>query len=185
MTIIKGKENYDQMPQIDGTDIVPAGGATGEVLKKNSATDYDYDWAAEAGGGGSSGRVFTFFADQLITVGSDWNITEIAPASADTNNASLIVRRFDDTTEAGVGMIVRVPSGMTNMTVRYLTRAETGANTTSAVSLHRRKIPNNGSIGGWNTSTLSLINLTADENWHLDESTNTLTNWSMRLLDLS
>jgi len=29
---------------------VPAGGATGEVLKKNSATDYDTVWGTSGGG---------------------------------------------------------------------------------------------------------------------------------------
>ena len=32
---------------------VPAGGATGEVLKKSSGADYDAAWAAESGGGGA------------------------------------------------------------------------------------------------------------------------------------
>lgn len=34
---------------------VPSGGSTGQVLKKNSGTDYDYSWAADAtaGGGGA------------------------------------------------------------------------------------------------------------------------------------
>lgn len=32
---------------------VPTGGSTGQVLKKNSATDYDTVWADETGGGGS------------------------------------------------------------------------------------------------------------------------------------
>lgn len=179
MADIKGKDNYAIMPQVDGVNIVPAGGISGQVLKKDSGTDYDYSWQNEAGGGGSSGRFYTFFADQFINVGAEWNITELAPAAVDTNNASLIVRRFDDTTESGVGMLVRVPTGMTNMTIRYLTRAETGAATTAAVSIHRREIPDNGSIGGWSTSTLGLINTTADERWQLDSSTNTLTNWSM------
>jgi len=43
------------------TNIVPAGGSAGQVLKKNSATDYDYSWAADATGtgGGSDNIVAT------------------------------------------------------------------------------------------------------------------------------
>lgn len=32
--------------------LAPAGGTSGQVLKKNTATDYDYSWAADATGGG-------------------------------------------------------------------------------------------------------------------------------------
>ncbi|MCL4839878.1 MAG: hypothetical protein KJ058_18145, partial [Thermoanaerobaculia bacterium] len=32
--------------------LAPAGGASGYVLTKNTATDYDYSWAAPGGGGG-------------------------------------------------------------------------------------------------------------------------------------
>lgn len=39
--------------QLNG--IVPAGGAINYVLKKASAADYDYGWAAESGGGGGDG----------------------------------------------------------------------------------------------------------------------------------
>ena len=38
-----------QGPQGEG---VPAGGTTGQVLKKKSGTDYDTEWANESGGGG-------------------------------------------------------------------------------------------------------------------------------------
>ena len=180
MANVKGKDNFEKMPQVDGTDIIPSGGSADQVLTKDSGTDYDYSWQDAQGGGGSSGRIYTFFADQLINItGTEWNIDENAPVSVDTNNASLLVRRFDDTTEEAVGMLVRVPTGMTNMTIRYFTRAETGSATTSAVSLHRRKIPDNGAITGWTTSTLSLINTTSDERWQLDSSTNTLSNWTM------
>ena len=179
MADIKGKDNFKKMPQVDGTDIIPSGGTTNQVLTKDTGTDYDYSWQDAQGGGGSSGRIYTFFGDQLVTVGTEWNITASAPAIDDSNNESLIVRRFDDTTEEGVGMYVRVPDGMTNMTVRTVVRAETGANANVAFSLHRRKIPDNAAIGGWNTATLGLRAVTSDERWQLDEDTNTLTNWNM------
>jgi hypothetical protein len=41
---------------------VPAGGTTGQVLKKNSNTDYDYSWAADlTSGGGSSNSAADYF----------------------------------------------------------------------------------------------------------------------------
>jgi len=50
-------------PGSDGADGVgiPAGGATGEVLAKNSGTDYDTNWVPQTGGGGASDRVWNFF----------------------------------------------------------------------------------------------------------------------------
>ena len=37
--------------------LAPAGGATGQVLKKVDGTDYNFSWQADAGGGGGSGDV--------------------------------------------------------------------------------------------------------------------------------
>lgn len=37
--------------------LAPAGGTAGQVLKKISATDYDYSWQADSGGGSGSGDV--------------------------------------------------------------------------------------------------------------------------------
>jgi len=42
-------------PQGPAGQGVPAGGTTGQVLKKNSDTDYDADWSDESGGGGGGG----------------------------------------------------------------------------------------------------------------------------------
>jgi hypothetical protein len=44
--------------------LAPVGGATGQVLKKNSATNYDYSWQADAtgGGGGASAAVDVTYA---------------------------------------------------------------------------------------------------------------------------
>lgn len=44
--------NGNSFEIVDDTVSVPPGGTTGQVLKKNTGADYDYDWAAEAGGGG-------------------------------------------------------------------------------------------------------------------------------------
>jgi hypothetical protein len=60
---------------ITGSGTVPTGGTTGQVLKKNTNTNYDYAWAADLGGGAGSGDV-------------------VGPSSA-TDNA---IARFDTTT---------------------------------------------------------------------------------------
>lgn len=38
-----------------GVGLVPAGGTTGQVLKKASNSDYNYSWQADATGGGGGG----------------------------------------------------------------------------------------------------------------------------------
>lgn len=48
MANVKGKDNYEVMPQIDGVDIVPSGGNANDVLTKDSATNYDYSWQPPA-----------------------------------------------------------------------------------------------------------------------------------------
>lgn len=47
-----GKAPINITGKADGNHDIPAGGASGYVLKKSSATDYDVAWAAESGGGG-------------------------------------------------------------------------------------------------------------------------------------
>lgn len=47
--------------------LAPAGGSTGQVLKKVSNTDYDYSWQADATGGG--GSTAPIVADQTIEFG--------------------------------------------------------------------------------------------------------------------
>lgn len=42
----------------DAANTVPAGGTTGQILAKNSNTDYDTEWITNAGGGGSGAGAF-------------------------------------------------------------------------------------------------------------------------------
>ena len=55
MTSIKGTPGAPGTPGSNGVG-VPVGGTAGQVLTKNSATDYDTGWATPSGGGGSSTR---------------------------------------------------------------------------------------------------------------------------------
>lgn len=49
---VLGAETTADINTALGGALVPAGGTTGQVLKKNSATDYDVSWQADATGGG-------------------------------------------------------------------------------------------------------------------------------------
>ena len=48
-TNVKGTKDFDKMPTLNGSDIVPAGGSTDQVLTKDTGTDHDYSWK-DAGG---------------------------------------------------------------------------------------------------------------------------------------
>ncbi len=93
-----------------------------------------------------------FEAAQLITPNNaDWTVNELAPMSADSNNAGLTVRLFDDTTEEGVGFQTLIPVGVTKIVVELKSRAETGpgAVRTVGLKLYNRKIPDNAAVGSW------------------------------------
>ncbi len=168
-------------------DTQNANGVVYGVDNQNSGGAPDNDFNTQNGQYRMGGtpiplQTFTFFGDQLMAPASDWSVNDLAPACADSNNASLIVRRFDDTTEEGVGFMVNVPSMAQEMTVRYKTRAETagGSTKTAIVRLHRREIPDNSAISGsWTTTTLNSISLPNNEYFQLDSHNNTLSGWSL------
>ncbi len=88
------------------------------------------------------------FADQLDSPNSsDWKVNANAPADADTNNAGLTVRRFNDTIEEGVGFTLFVPAGVKKVSFDICSRAETadaaGAKTVGN-KLYFREIPDQG-----------------------------------------
>lgn len=47
--------NYSDLSGLPSIHNIPAAGTTGQVLTKNSNTDYDVSWQTPSGGGGSSG----------------------------------------------------------------------------------------------------------------------------------
>lgn len=64
---------------------IPAGGTTGQVLKKHSNEDYDVDWADESGGGGSGGDLPTggqdgdlLTKDNSVSGGAVWKTPDFA-----------------------------------------------------------------------------------------------------------
>lgn len=47
--------NYSDLSGLPAIHNIPNGGTSGQVLTKNSSTDYDVSWQTPSGGGGSSG----------------------------------------------------------------------------------------------------------------------------------
>ena len=57
--------------------------------------------------------MFQFFSVQLENPNSaDWAVNALAKAAADSNNAGLTIRAFDDTTEEGVGFQILTALGI-------------------------------------------------------------------------
>jgi len=120
---------------------------------------------------------FQFFADQFENpVNADWTVNALAPAAADSNNNGLTVRLFDDTTEEGVGFIVEVPAGATNIVFDFVSRAETapGAVNTVGLDIYNRGVPDNAAVQAWSAST-ALTDISIPTNEFFQEDTQTVT----------
>lgn len=96
-----GKYIDDQM-----ANGVPAGGSTGQVLKKNSNSDYDLIWGSGGGGGGGGGTVEQINTEGLISGGP---ITTIGTISTSMNTNKL-VGRYD--TGTGIMQEIALGSGL-------------------------------------------------------------------------
>lgn len=118
-----------------------------------------------------------FDAAQLVTPNNaDWAVNALAPMSADSNNAGLTVRLFDDTVEEGVGFQTLIPLGVTKMVVEIKSRAETGpaGARTVGLKLYNRKVPNNAAVGSW-SSGLALNDLDIPTNEYFQYDLQALT----------
>jgi len=137
------------------------------------------------GGGGAFVQRFTFQADQMDSPGTaNWAVNARAPASADTVNAAIVVRRFDDTTEEGIGGGFTVPTSAVNITLYFTSRAQTapGGATQVQPTLYNRKISDNAAVGAWSAAlNLTPIDIPTNANFQYDTQTISLATlgWSV------
>lgn len=122
---------------------------------------------------------------------SDWAVNGFASISSGTSNSALRVRRFDDTTVEGVGFILDVPPGASNIVIRLTHRRQSGTAAANVViDLWRRLIPNNAAIGSWVNATVGTIAMNTNTNWaqttfNVPISTFTLTAGSIYQFELT
>jgi len=125
---------------------------------------------------------FTFQADQFDNpVTANWAVNALAPASADTVNSALTVRRFDDTTEEGVGGAFTIPAGAVNVVFYFKSRAQTAPGATQGVqpTLYHRSIPDNAAVGAWSAAlNLTAISIPTNTNFQYDTQTISLASLS-------
>lgn len=116
---------------------------------------------------------YKFFSDQFeFPNNSDWAVNSLAGSAADTNNAALSVRRFDDTTEQGVGFTIYIPAGATNIILKPISRAETapGGTRTVGLKLYDRGMPS--TVDSWSSGfSMDDIDIPANEQWQYDTET--------------
>jgi hypothetical protein len=119
--------------------------------------------------------VFQFFADQLDSPNnSNWAINAHAPATSDSVNAALTVRAFDDTAEEGVGFLIELPTGATNIIFDFRGKAATAPAAARQVilRLYERDIPDNAAISAWSAATtLTAIDIPTNANFQYDTQT--------------
>lgn len=126
---------------------------------------------------------FQFFADQLDNpVASPWPVAIVAPLAQDAVNNALTVRHFDDTNNEGVGLIVQIPVGATNIRFDFVSRARTAPGTPKGVvpAIYYREVPDNAAVEAWSASLdLTTIAIPANANFQYDNQTIALTTLSM------
>ena len=132
---------------------------------------------------------FSYTADNVQSpTGTDWAVNDFASLGNDTNNSSLRVRRFDNVTEEGIGFVHEIPSGATNVTFRFTTRAETtpGAGQTSIINVYRRNISDDTAVPAWSSAqALTAFSYPANENWQFDEQTFSLATLGLTAGDIA
>lgn len=126
-------------------------------------------------------KTYDFYADQVeFPTGTNWNVNVGAPASADSNNAALTVRLFDDTVDEAIGFIVNVPEQAVEMVVTTIARRESGVALQDAIMvLHSRSIGDAAAVGAWTTDALTTVALPANENFVYDVTDQTLATWGL------
>lgn len=113
--------------------------------------------------------------DLLSPLDADWPVAANAALALDTNDPTITVRRFDDTVEEGVGLNpFLVPAGAVNVTLHFVSRAETApaAARTVGVQVYERALPDNAAVTAWSAGTqLDDIAIPTNENFQYDSQT--------------
>jgi hypothetical protein len=113
---------------------------------------------------------------------SNWAVTVLAPVIADTTNAGILVRAFDDTAEEGIGFTLNVPAGATNLILNLTGKCATAPATAKVVlpRLFTRAIPMNAAVGSWSAGLiLSALNIPTNAYYQAFQQTISLASLGM------
>jgi hypothetical protein len=109
MANVKGKDNYTNMPQLNGVEIIPPAGTLGQVLAKASVTDYDLEWIDQSGTGGGTPSA-PVGSLQFNTAGTFDGSADMIRNDADR---TLEIRGVDATNMVNIGGDTLLQSGTT------------------------------------------------------------------------
>lgn len=114
--------------------LAPSGGSTGQVLKKNSATDFDYAWAADATGGGGSSPGGT--ANQVQYNDGAGGFAGAANVELDAGNLKLVSTTDPAAPTGGITLYSKLIAG------RHLPKiiGPSGIDTVMQVGLHGNSV---------------------------------------------
>jgi hypothetical protein len=123
-------------------------------------------------------------------VTANWIVNALAPAAVDSLNSALLVRRFDDTAEEGIGFILPIPEGTTSITLGFKSRGQTapGAAATVGAKLYFRHVPDNAAVSTtWagaadGSRVLTDIDIPTNTNFQYDSQGMTLASFSPALV---
>lgn len=156
--------------QFEITRIAPTGGTNlvGDWLAAEVAVSFNIE----------DGSTITLYsADLMFPTNADWAVNAHAVEAADSNNDALIVRRFDDASEEGVGLVALVPSTASQITFRFKSRAETSPPGVRGVvpRIYTREFPDNTAPTSWSAGLdMTTLDMPTNENFQYDEQTLTL-----------
>jgi hypothetical protein len=119
---------------------------------------------------------YNFVTDQLqIPNNADWAVNALAAPDVDSNNNGIPVRKFDDSTEQGIAIEGRIPTGVTNLVLFFKSRAEVaaGSNLVVVPKAYVREMGDNVAVEAWSAGTdlTSLTMGTSNEYWQYDTQT--------------
>jgi len=122
------------------------------------------------GSGGGGFKEYHFDAVSLYTpCNSDWPVGNIhAELNLDTVDPGLYVRKFGDGANDGVGFLIEVPTGATNIVFNIKNRAQDAPGTTKAVvlKLFHRQIVEGSAVPSWSSGfNMNTISMPTNAYW--------------------
>lgn len=159
--------------------IAQAGATDGQVLTYSTGTSL---WGPATPTGGGALARYRFGAPDFDDPGtSPWPVTVAAELTVDSADAALSVRRFDATTEEGVGFDLYLPTGATNLVFRFVSRAQTapGGAVKAQPSLRVRELLDNAAIEAFAETDMEPLDFTTNTNWQYDSETISLATLSL------
>lgn len=201
ITVIGNTRTYRAVVIANGTSIAAGGSTPSSIIVQNNGVALSGTYtsinltgvisAVNSGAGVATLsqsastvpiRTYSYFASSLDSPNNaDWAINALAPAIADPTNAGLTVRQFSNSANQGVGMMMSVPSGATNITFSYRGRNRVAATGSIQFYLYTRSLSNGSTTGAWSSANAltAITGILSNTNWNYYTYTATIASLSL------